>query len=71
MADSASQKAQVATSAAQKTSDEKADALKAADAKLVQAKQELASAESNLSAKQAALTTANETAPKKRVTMCD
>ena len=54
-------KAQEATSAAQKTADEKADALKAADAKLVQAKQELASAESNLSAKQAALTTANET----------
>ncbi|CAI98206.1 Hypothetical protein Ldb1405 [Lactobacillus delbrueckii subsp. bulgaricus ATCC 11842 = JCM 1002] len=54
-------KAQEATSAAQKTADEKADALKAADAKLARAKQELASAESNLSAKQAALTTANET----------
>ncbi|WP_236700793.1 hypothetical protein [Lactobacillus delbrueckii] len=54
-------KAQEATSVAQKTADEKADALKAADAKLAQAKQELASAESNLSAKQAALTTANET----------
>ncbi|MFZ2332144.1 MAG: hypothetical protein WAX41_03425 [Lactobacillus delbrueckii] len=65
-------KAQEATSAAQKTADEKADALKAADAKLAHAKQELASAESNLSAKQAALTTANETlaaAKRKRLLM--
>ena len=54
-------KAQEATAAAQKTADEKAAALKTAAAKLAQGNQELASAESNLAAKQGAFTTANET----------